>query len=92
MSPRLTAAGRDLLDATSRGRVTYWPGPGIVIRRHENGQVDVSEPFGELMRGRWALVEPYDLEFPPSQVPCTPTEAGEDALMDAARKKEGARR
>lgn len=88
-------AARAVLDATARGRVTYWPHTQLVIHHAGEGQSDVSGPFTELMQAGWALIPPYDLEFPPSQVPCHTTSAGDDALAEAARKtrkKEGTRR
>jgi hypothetical protein len=83
--PKLTPAGRSLLEATYRGRVSYRTVEQMVIRRQGREFEDVSSDFLDLSLAGFAYVEPFDLDQnpPPREVPCLVTPAGEDALIEA---------
>jgi hypothetical protein len=87
--PKLTPAGRSLLEATYRGRVSYRTVEQMVVRRNGREVVDVSAEFVDLTLAGWAYVELYDLDKvpPPPEVLCRVTRSGEDVLMEANQGK-----
>lgn len=69
-------------------------GPALLTPRQKRGMVelvDVTRMFMELVRSRWAVIDPWDDERPPASVECRTTAKGDHLLMNAqflARRKQ----
>jgi hypothetical protein len=92
--PKLTPAGRSLLEATYRGRVSYRTVEQMVIRRQGREFEDVSTEFVDLAVAGLAYVQPFDIDAkpPPREVPCLVSRTGEDVLMEAEQQRKAKKR